>query len=101
MANHHFPWIPNEQRTEAIPSLLHFLCDNLLFIIFFSPLSKNCTGPLGILRIFKIFGRIGVILKSIAVGYHQICQLEMRTVHTQLPNWKVCSGHCSVGTEIR
>lgn len=38
MANHHFPWIPSEQRTENIPSLLHFLCDNLLFIILFFPL---------------------------------------------------------------
>lgn len=47
MANHHFPWIPNEQRTEAIPSLLHFLCDNLLFIIFFFPSFQKLHRSLG------------------------------------------------------
>lgn len=47
MANHHFPWIPNEQRTEAIPSLLHFLCDNLLFIIFFPLFPKIAQVPWG------------------------------------------------------
>lgn len=101
-ANSHFPGclITGMSKEQVIPSVYFiFLCDNL-FNIFF-PLSKNCTGPLGILRIFKISGRTRVVLNSVFLVQHPICPLEMRNAQTQPPNCKVCAAGFTTGTPHR
>lgn len=111
-------WQPARARTLVKMELLHlrdcqgfllyplnwYLNQSSVFILLISlsQIMKKCPlslhplfyydSPLWDSKSFQTLWQNRVVLKPTAIEYHQICQLEMRTGHTQPPNRKVWGG---------